>query len=144
MPIGTALLAAGKQRSWTLVQLLCVVNSVVLDPLLIRYFQDHYGNGGTGLPVAATISEAMMVIAGMVLMPKGVFDRALAKQLALALLSGATMTAAAYALRGVTSWVAAPLAGLAYVGALTLMGALSREQLGALQGIIQRRLRRKR
>ena len=34
MPIGTAVLAAGKQRAWSIVQSLCVVVSIVLDPLL--------------------------------------------------------------------------------------------------------------
>ena len=144
MLIGTALLAAGRQRIWTFVQLVCVVNSLVLDPLLIRYFQARTGNGGTGLPVTATISELLMAAVGAALLPKGVLDGALIKRLLLSLASGAVMVGAALSLRGLSSWVAAPIAGLSYVLALYWTGAVSREQFAALQGFVGRKLRRKR
>jgi O-antigen/teichoic acid export membrane protein len=144
MPIGIALLAAGRQRAWTVVQLLCLVNSALLDPFLIRYFQASTGNGGNALPVVATISEMLMVSAGIWLMPKGVFDLKLAKTLGLAMLSGCGMAGAAFALRGLPSLLAAPIALLSYGIALFATGGVTRDQVASLQAFVQRKVLRRR
>ena len=143
MPIGTALLAAGRQRIWTVVQLICVANSLVLDPILIQHFQERTGNGGIGLPVTATISELIMVAAGIALMPKGVFDRSLAKSQLIAMLAGAAMAGAAFLLQRIPSLLAAALAALTYGAALYCMGAIKREQLAWLWAALRRKLQRK-
>ncbi|MDB4973298.1 MAG: Membrane protein [Myxococcaceae bacterium] len=143
MPVGCALVAAGRQKLWTAIQLGSVVSNAVLDPFLIRYFQDRHGNGGLGLCVAGAVSEALLVAAGLAIMPRGVFDRGLAKTLSLAVLSGGAMAATAFALRALLPpLVAAPISGLAYGAVLYMSGAISPEQLGALTGLVQRRLRR--
>jgi O-antigen/teichoic acid export membrane protein len=144
MPLGTALLAAGKQRSWTIVQLVCVANSLVLDPFLIDYFQERTGNGGTGLAVAAALSETLMVVAGIVLVQKGLFDRGLLKTLGLALVSGLGMTAVALLLAKLTSlsWVTAPVALAAYGLGLYWTGAITHDQLASIQSFVRRKLKR--
>ncbi|MEI9953265.1 MAG: hypothetical protein WDO74_30885 [Pseudomonadota bacterium] len=45
MPIGVCVLASGKQRAWSIVQSLCIAVSVVLDPILVPWFERRYGNG---------------------------------------------------------------------------------------------------
>jgi O-antigen/teichoic acid export membrane protein len=142
VPIGTALVASGRQRPWAIVQIVGAVNSAVLDPFLIRHFQASAGNGGIGLAVAASVGELMMVLAGIALMPRGTFDRALGKTLALALLSGGAMAGSAWLLRGLPSLVAAPIALLAYSLALYESGAVDAEQLAALRGFVRRKLAR--
>jgi O-antigen/teichoic acid export membrane protein len=144
MPLGTALLAAGRERIWTAVQLLCVATSLLLDPIFVRYYQDVTGNGGTGLPFAAAVSESLMVGAGILLLPRGLFDRSLARQLALAVLSGMGMVAAAYGLRRLTSlsFVSAPIVLMIYGLGLFWTGAISREQLALAQAFVRRKLRR--
>lgn len=144
MPVGTALVAAGKQRVWTYIQLACVANSAILDPFLVSYFQTHYGNGGMGLAVAAGVSETLMITAGIVLMPRGVLDRSFFKTLALTFLSSGAMVGAAFALRVLPSLLAAPLTVIAYGVALYLTGAVSREQLADLVGAVRRKLLRNR
>jgi O-antigen/teichoic acid export membrane protein len=142
MPIGTALIAAGRQRIWAIIQLVCVLNSAILDPIMIGLFQEHYGNGGIGLGVTAGISESIMVIAGIALMPSGVFERGLARTLGLAALSGAAMTGCAMLLRGLHSLLAAPIALAAYVLAAYLTGAISRQQIAEIVGFVRRKLGR--
>ena len=142
MPIGCALVASGRQRGWTVIQLLCVANSALLDPFLIEYFQDAVGNGGLGLGVAAGISELFMVVAGMIIMPRGVFGRAFAKTFALAVLSGGAMAGAAWSLRVLPSLAAAPIAVVVYGVALYGSGAISREQLSGLWKLVRRKLSR--
>ena len=143
IPIGTAVLAAGKQRAWSIIQVLCVVVSVVLDPVLVPWFQTRTGNGGIGLSVASVISESLVVIGGIALVPRGVLDRSVLRTIALTLLSGAAMAAVAFALKGrITPFVAAPLALLTYAGAALVSGAITKSQRDAVLGILRRRLGR--
>jgi O-antigen/teichoic acid export membrane protein len=142
MPLGCALVAAKREQAWTAIQLGSVVNNAVLDPFLIRHFESTHHNGGLGLCVAAAISETLMIAAGIAIMPRGIFDRGLAKTLALSVLSGGAMAAVAFALRGLPSLLAAPVAVLAYAAAAYLSGAISKAQVTALTGVVRRKLGR--
>jgi O-antigen/teichoic acid export membrane protein len=75
MVIGSCLVSAGRQNAWTAVQLGSVLVSTALDPLLISWFQAHYGNGGLGVCVATVISEVFMISGGLWLLPKGILSQ---------------------------------------------------------------------
>jgi len=142
MPISSALLAAGRQRPWAAVQLLCVLVSLVADPLLVPWFQCRAGNGGLGVCLASVLSEVLMVSAGVALLPRGVVDRALALRLLRALLAGGAMGALARLLASLTPWLAAPLSVLSYGLALWLLGGVETSQIQAAWHLIRRRLPR--
>ncbi|HEY0465625.1 MAG TPA: polysaccharide biosynthesis C-terminal domain-containing protein, partial [Polyangiaceae bacterium] len=142
MPLGTALEAAGKQRHWAGVQALCVVVSVVLDPILIPYFQRRNGNGGMGVCVAAVASEVLVVSCAVVLAPRGIFERRFWRTLLLAGISGLTMVAVARALAFLSPFVVAPFALGAYVLVLWLTGALEPAYIEALRAAVKRKLSR--
>lgn len=139
MPLGCALLAGGRQRAWSFVQVGSVVFNLILDPLLIPWFQRRYGNGGMGVCAAAVASETFMVGLGIWLAPRGLFDRKLARQIGLALLSGGAMFGAARLLGSLTVFVAAPIAVVAYVVCLRLVGGLDEEMVGMFRTIIMRK-----
>lgn len=143
MTLGTCLLAAGKQRSWAIIQCLCVVVSAVLDPILVPWFQARMANGGLGTCVASVVSEVFMVIAGVWLTPRGVFDRMLLRGLFLAMVAGGAMALVARLLHHVTPFVAAPVAVVAYGVALVLTGGIDKEQLQMFKGIVGRKLARR-
>jgi O-antigen/teichoic acid export membrane protein len=143
MPLQTAVMAAGRQRAWCIIQSLCIVVSVVLNPVLVPWFQEHTGNGGIGLCVAAVISESLVVIAGMAILPRGVLDRSLLRTVGLAILSGAAMVAVAFALKDrISPFLAAPVAGLAYIGAALATGAITKSQRDGVLNVVRRRLGR--
>jgi hypothetical protein len=110
---------------------------------LIRYFQRRNGNGGLGLSSALALSELMMVVVGILLMPRGILDRSLGKTLALALLAGLVMAGTALGTRGVPSLVSAPIAVIAYGAALYVSGAISKQQAAELAAAVRRKLSRK-
>jgi O-antigen/teichoic acid export membrane protein len=139
MPVGTSLVAAGKQRAWAITQFGCVVSSLVLSPLLIRRFQASHGNGGLGVCLASVCAEVLMVIIGVALLPRGIFDRTFRRKLALALLAAAVMAGVGLATLRFTSFVSAPLALGAYLLCLRLTGVLDRSQLETLRGLVRRR-----
>ncbi len=142
MPLGTTIMAAGKHRAWSIVQGICILVSLILDPLLVPWFQHHYGNGGLGLCVAAVASEAVVVGCGVALSPRGIFDLALMRSLGLAAVSGGVMALAAHFTRGITPWVAAPLSVVVYGVALVLTGGLDPEQRAAAKNFIVRKFSR--
>ena len=139
MPLGTCILAAGRQRAWSIVQSLCVVVSLVLDPLLVPWFQARTGNGSLGLCVATTFSELVVVGCGLVLVPRGVLDRGFFRTMSSATLAGAAMVALALVARPLTVWVVAPLSLVAYAIVLTLSGGIDREHVAAVRGFVRRK-----
>jgi O-antigen/teichoic acid export membrane protein len=144
MPLGACVLAAGRQKAFSLVQALCVLVSLVLDPILVPIFQRRHGNGGLGICVAAVISEALVVACGVGLTPRGVFERGLLRSLSLAAVAGGLMALAARLMRPFLSpFLAAPLSLVVYVVALWLTGAIDKAQLAAVKAIVARKLSRK-
>jgi O-antigen/teichoic acid export membrane protein len=142
MPLGSSLLAAGRQRAWAGVQTLCVVTSLVLDPLLVPWFQLRRGNGGLGICVATVLSEVLMVTGGLWLLPKGIVNRALARSIGLTLASGVVMAVVARQLSGSPAWIAAPCAVLAYLASLWAMGGVDQQQLALVRSLIAQKMGR--
>jgi O-antigen/teichoic acid export membrane protein len=140
MPLGSSLTAVGRQRAWAITQFACVVVSVILDPLLIPWFQTRTGNGGLGVCVATVVSEILMVAAGLYLLPKGILDRALVRKLFAALLAGSALSAVAWSLSSLSSFIAAPLAMTAYVACLWMTGGLDRAQLETMRALFSKKV----
>ncbi|MEO8905005.1 MAG: oligosaccharide flippase family protein [Polyangiaceae bacterium] len=142
MPLGMCIFACGKRKVWSGVQGLCVVVSAVLDPLLVPWFQAHHHNGGLGLCIAGVISEALVIVCGLFLLPKGVIDKRLARSLLFALASGAVMALVARLLKGFSPFLGAPLAVLAYVIALWATGGVEKQQVAAVRAFVSRKFSR--
>ena len=144
IPLGTCIVAANKRKAASFVQALCVLVSVVLDPLLIPYYQRRSGNGGLGVCLASVVSETVVVVGFLALAPRGIFDRALALVLALATACGGLMALLSFLLRPhLSPFIVAPLSVCAYAVALVLTGAIDKQQLAQLRGAVMRKLVRR-
>jgi O-antigen/teichoic acid export membrane protein len=143
MPLGSALVAAGRQRAWAIAQASCVLVSLTLGPLLIPWFQRRYGNGGLGVCVGAVVSESLMVGAALFIAPRGVVDRSVGKALAKGFFAGAVMVGAAYLLRGIPSLIAGVIAVLVYGATLWMIGGVDREQVEGFKSALRRKIARK-
>jgi O-antigen/teichoic acid export membrane protein len=144
MPIGSCLLATGKQKSWALVQSLCVGVSLALDPILVPWFHRRMGNGGLGVCCTAVLSESLVVASGIYLAPFRMFDRGFWRSLGLAGLSGLAMVGVARGLRAASPFAVAPIAVIVYATMLWLTGAIEKSQVAAVRALLQRSLLRKR
>ncbi len=133
MPLGTTLVASGRQHAWSGVQVMCVVVSAVLDPLLIPWFQQHHGNGGLGVCVATVFSETLMVACALCLLPTGVLGQPLGRTLGAVTLAGLAMAAVAALTTWLSPWLGAALAMLTYGACLWALGELAPRQLLALR-----------
>jgi len=139
MPLGSAILAAGRARAWSVVQALCVVVSAVVDPIVIPYFQANTGNGGLGVCWASVASEVMMVSLGIWLLPRGVLTFGMLRPALSALVGGGSMAVVAWLLGGVPPLLVAPVALVAYALTLWLTGGLNRDQIAFLKSVAQRK-----
>jgi O-antigen/teichoic acid export membrane protein len=144
MPLGTAIMAADRQKAWALVQCIGVTMSLVLDPLLIPLFQRRFGNGGLGPCLAIVLSETLVVSCAIALSPKGLFDRGLAKSLFMATLSGAAMVGVAILTKPISLYLAVPAALLTYTGVAWLSGAVQPATIDMIKGVVGRKLSRAR
>jgi O-antigen/teichoic acid export membrane protein len=142
MALGISLIAGGKQREWAAAQFGCVAVSSIIDPILIPWFQRRNGNGGLGVCVATVLSECLMIGVGIWLSMDGVFNAKVIKGIGLSFLAGGAMVGVALALRWVSPFVAAPIAVLAYVGGLYVVGGLDEEQIQTIRAAVARKARR--
>jgi len=127
------LIAANGQVYWTWVMVAAAVINPVMNVFLIRYTQDHMGNGALGAAVALLATEVGMAVAGLVLI-RPLLRWSVAARLARTV--GATLVMATVV------WLVAHRFGLSMmvasgaasfpVAALAL-GVLSRQELGEVR-----------
>ncbi len=141
MTLGVSLAAAGKQRAWAITQFGCVAVSAIVDPVLIPWFQKRVGNGSLGVCVSTVLSEVLMVVVGLRLSVRGIFNRDVVRGILLALVAGGAMAGVARLLSSITPFVAGPIALAVYFACLWLTGGIDKEQLDAIRAAIARKAR---
>lgn len=126
--LGPSIAAAGRQWLWCAAQSLCLLVSVVLDPILIPWTQRVYGNGSLGVSIAVGVAEVAMVGLGLFILPAGVLNRAMGRTLVRCLTAAGASVVVALPLLGVPI-VAVPATVLVYFVTLRFLGELDPELL---------------
>ena len=126
--LGPSIAAAGRQWWWCGAQTLCLLVSVTLDPILIPWAQNGYGNGSLGVSIAVGLAEVAMVGLGLFILPAGVLNRALGRTLVRCLTAAALAGAVGYLLLGVPI-VAVAAMTLTYFVTLRVVGELDPDLL---------------
>ena len=75
MILGTVLIAASRQRAWTIVGILAGVFNPLVNLWAIPFTQRVFGNAAIGAAVVTVATELVMFIGALYLRPKGVFTR---------------------------------------------------------------------
>lgn len=73
--LGTALIARGKEKPWAGMAIAAAFFNPLLNLWAIPYAQQHCGNGGVGAAWATLLTEVLMMLGALWLMPKDVFSR---------------------------------------------------------------------
>lgn len=138
MPLGIAIIASARQKTWTLVQCICLAVSLVGSPFLVPHFQSRLQNGAIGTCITLVISELFVVACGIAFSSRGLFDRALLKSIGLAVVAGAAMLGVALLLKPISLFVAVPAALATYAAVAWFGGALQSPTKAMIVGKVAR------
>ncbi len=97
--MGRFLIANDRQNTWTKIMAVATVATFGLDFLLIPMAENLLGNGAVGGALAYVFTETGMLIAGILLMPKGSLDRGNVWLTLRAIVAGLLMVAAVWPVR---------------------------------------------
>ena len=135
--LGPSMAAAGLQWWWCAAQSLCLLVSVVLDPLLIPWAQRTFGNGGLGVAISIAVAEIAMVSSGLLILPRGIVDRAVGRTCLRCLTAAAAMAATGLLLRDVPI-LAIPACVVVYVAVLWLAREVDSDLLMLMPPMLSR------
>lgn len=140
MLFGTALTAARKTTEIAIAKVLSVVMSTFLSILFIPLCQARWGNGGIGLVLAFGVSEILMTIGYVWLLPRGAVDRgALLHLLRAAVAVGGTV-AIIWFLPSMKPWEAVPACVAVFMVLTLASGLLLRTDLEKVIAFVWRKV----
>jgi O-antigen/teichoic acid export membrane protein len=137
--LGNIIYAAGGGTGFAIAKVASVVVGTGLDVLLIPLFQERAGNGGIGIVVAFALSEIVVFAGAMIVMPRGVLERATAWDAARALAAAGITVLLFRLLPPVPPWAGIPLCVGAFAAASLALGLVGLRDLAALRALAQRR-----
>jgi O-antigen/teichoic acid export membrane protein len=121
MMLGTALIALGLERKWLMVGLVACAVALASNFVGVPFAQTTWGNGGIGTAVAAILTECVMLVGALVIMPRGIVDRSMFWLVARMLIAAVPFVLLSRYLMAADVWL--PLA-LTPGGVLFVVGAL--------------------
>jgi O-antigen/teichoic acid export membrane protein len=136
--IGTALTALGRATAFAIVKIGSVGVGILLELLLIPYWQQRTGNGGVGVSLSFVLSEIIMFTGGVVLMPKGTLGKGLLLDGGRAAACGLLTALLFYFVPHLRPWLAVPLCILVFTVLSVALGLVRREDLQVVRGLLKR------
>jgi O-antigen/teichoic acid export membrane protein len=95
--LATILVTKNKEKQWSYMAIIAAMFNPAMNAWMIPWTQNAYGNGGIGAALATVITEILMMIAALFLLPKGILSfKATLPNVGKALLAGAAMAATVY------------------------------------------------
>ena len=121
MVLGTALIALGRERRWLGVSIAATGLGIGLNLLAIPAFDVGVQNGAVGASIVRIITELVMIGGALILLPRGLVDRATGLLLSRIVIASACLTVVAAWLVPVSPVVAVAGGALTYIVTLLLL-----------------------
>jgi O-antigen/teichoic acid export membrane protein len=139
--LASVLLAAKRQRVWTIVMASAALINPLLNLVLIPLTEHRYHNGAIGAAIALVLTEVLMDLVGLCLVGRHVFARRAITRCASALLASTGMAGAAYIARPLGTELSLA-AGFVTFGVLALvLGVVRRDELEQGRAVLVRIVR---
>jgi O-antigen/teichoic acid export membrane protein len=140
--LASVLLAAKRQKAWTVVMAGAAVVNPLFNLVLIPMTEHRYHNGAIGAGISLVLTEVLMDGIGLVLIGRHVFNRRVLRRWAAACQASVGMGAAAYLTRPLGT-PASVAAGFVTLGVLLfLLRIVGRKELALVRSAVVGRLRR--
>jgi O-antigen/teichoic acid export membrane protein len=140
--LNQVLVAAKRQVVWTWVMAGATVVNPVLNLVLIPVTENRYGNGAIGASLSLLLTEALIVVAGFVMVGREVLDRVLVRRAVLLALGGGGMWGAAYLARPLGPVVSILVGALAFAAFAWMTGIVTSEHVALVRAAIRNRRKR--
>jgi O-antigen/teichoic acid export membrane protein len=140
--LNQVLVAAKRQVLWAWVMAGATVVNPLLNLVLIPVTENRYGNGAIGASLSLLLTEALIVVAGFVMIGREVLDRLLVRRAVLLALGGGGMWGAAYLARPLGPVVSILVGALAFAAFAWVTGIVTSEHVELVRATIRNRRRR--
>jgi O-antigen/teichoic acid export membrane protein len=143
--LGRYFASIDRPNVWTVLLVLATLATIGLDLWLVPLFQAQYGNGALGGGVSYLITEATMLVAGLILLPRGTLARGNLFVALRVLLAGGALVGACWLTQGWPLPIEIAAGALAYGTLIWLLRVLSHEDwqtISQLGTALLRRVRR--
>ena len=141
--IGTIAIVMDRHNAWTYGLLATVSLNVLLNIVFAPIFHERYGNGGIGVAITTFMTEALLVLIGLWIMPKGLINRPLMIVFIKVAGSGGLMVFAVLGLRiaGLGDIFQIVLGGSVYALLVLLTGAVTLDDLRMIRNVVVQKIR---
>lgn len=135
--LGKFLISIDKQNIWTAVMAIATVITIFLDILLIPLCEALIGNGAVGGALAFVITESILLISALLLLPSGTLGRANVSVAARILLAGAIMLFAVWPIRAMFIGIPILVGAGVYLGLIALFRVVPKEDISLVKSLIK-------
>jgi O-antigen/teichoic acid export membrane protein len=137
MLLGQYLISTDRQNIWPWVTGVAMLATIPLDLIFIPWCQANFQNGALGGSISYLVTEAGILIAGILLVPKGSLDRSNAGFALRILFAGGVMVAATWWLRDQFILVPVFVGFVVYGTSILLMKVVPKEDWELLKSLAQ-------
>jgi len=128
MLIGMFLLSIDKQKAWAIVMGVATLVSIPLDIVLVPWCERIFNNGAMGGAFSYMVTESAMLLAALILLPKGLLTRANGWYAARVLLAGLGMLAVTWWSREMFLGIPLTFGAASYLLFLVVLRVLTKEE----------------
>ena len=137
MLLGQFVISIDRQNAWTIIMAVAAFATIPLDLIFVPWTRQQFGNGAIGGAMAFVVTELGMVVAGLMLLPKGTLNKQNGWFAVRVLAAGLIMAAAAWPLRNQFLLIPILTAAVVYLTLLILFRAVGKEELTLVQQALQ-------
>jgi PST family polysaccharide transporter len=142
--IGTVAVAVDRQKPWAFALLATTLLNIIMNIVAVTYFHDRYGNGAVGVALTTLLSEIVMVVLGVFILPRTIMSKALGIGIAKIGFAGMGMVAVVLLMRqsfGFGMFIEIPAGCLTYVAFSWLLKTVSKEDAAFVRNLFDSKIR---
>ncbi len=136
--LASVLLAAKRQRVWTIVMAGAAVINPLFNLVLIPLTEHRDHNGAIGAALALVLTEVLMDVVGLVLIGRDVFDRRMVRRCGLVCVACAGMAGVAYAARPLGTEISLALGFATFAVLIPALRIVRPDELALARGELAR------
>jgi len=139
MMVGAILSARDQQRQWAIAGVIAAVLNVSLNFVAIPYAQTHFDNGAIGAALVTSLTEVFLLVAGQVLLKRGILDARTYVAAGKCMIIGIAMGVVVWLARDLPLVLTVPLGAGFYGLGVLVFGVVSRDDLVQIRALLSRR-----